>query len=93
MCLKEFWGLPGDFPGGFPGGSVIKNLPGNVGYPGVAGRSLGWEDPLEEERATTPVFLPGESHGQRSLAGNNPWGCKESDTTEQLSKHTRQTNS
>ena len=33
---------------------------------------------------TTPVFLPGESHGQRSLEGYNPWGCKKSDTTEQL---------
>ena len=33
----------------------------------------------------TPVFLPGESHGQRSLAGYSPWGHKESDTTEQLS--------
>jgi len=31
--------------------------------------------------------LPGEFHGQRSLAGYSPWGCKESDTTEQLSKH------
>ena len=33
----------------------------------------------------TPVFLPGEPHGQRSLAGYSPWGCRESDTTEQLS--------
>ena len=32
----------------------------------------------------TPVFLPGESHGQRILAGYNPWGRKESDTTERL---------
>ena len=32
----------------------------------------------------TPVFLPGESHGQRSLAGYSPWGRKESDTTERL---------
>ena len=32
----------------------------------------------------TPVFLPGESHGQRSLAGCSPWGHEESDTTEQL---------
>ena len=31
--------------------------------------------------ATTPVFLPGGSHGQRSLAGYSPWGHKESDTT------------
>jgi len=30
----------------------------------------------------TPVFLPGEAHGQRSRAGYIPWGCKESDTTE-----------
>ena len=32
-----------------------------------------------------PVFLPGKSHGQRSLAGYSPWGSKESDTTERLS--------
>ena len=34
---------------------------------------------------TPPVFLPGESHGQRSLVGYSPWGHKELDTTEQLS--------
>ena len=33
----------------------------------------------------TPVFLLGESHGQRCLAGYSPWGRKESNTTEQLS--------
>ena len=32
----------------------------------------------------TPVFLPGESHGRRSLVGCSPWGCEESDTTELL---------
>ena len=38
-------------------------------------RSLGQEDPLEKEMATHPlVFLPGKSHGQRSLAGYSPWG-------------------
>ena len=36
----------------------------------------------------TPVFLPGESHGQRSLADYSPWGCKESDTTERLTLYT-----
>ena len=47
--------------------------------------SLGREDPLEEGMARpTPVFLPGESHGQRSLAGYSPRGHKESDTTERL---------
>ena len=40
-------------------------------------RSLGWEDPLEKGMAThcsILVFLPGEFHGQRSLAGYSPWG-------------------
>ena len=36
--------------------------------------------PVEKEMAATPVFLPGESCGQRSLAGYSPWGRKESDT-------------
>ena len=36
----------------------------------------------------TPMFLPREFHGQRSLAGYSPWSHKESDTTEQLSMHT-----
>ena len=36
-----------------------------------------WQQPI-------PVFLPGESHGRRSLVGYSPWGCKELDTTEQL---------
>ena len=35
----------------------------------------------------TPVFLPGKSHGQRSLIGFNPWGREESDTTERLHFH------
>ena len=30
----------------------------------------------------TPVFLPGKSHGQRSLAGYSPWGCTDPDMTE-----------
>ena len=43
---------------------------------------LGGEDPLEEGMQPTPLFLPGESHGQRSPAGYSLWGRKESDTTE-----------
>ena len=42
---------------------------------------LGREDPLEEITATTPVFLPRESHGQRTLADYSPGGCKELDRT------------
>ena len=34
----------------------------------------------------TPVFMPGEFHGQRSLVGYSPWVCKQLDTTEQLTK-------
>ena len=41
--------------------------------------------PWRRKWQPTPVFLPGESHGQRSLEGCSPWGCKESDTTERLS--------
>ena len=48
-------------------------------------RSLGRDDLLEKERQPTPAFLPGESHGQRSLAGYSSWVCKESDTTQQWS--------
>ena len=47
-------------------------------------QSLGQEDPLEKEMVTHSVFLPGESHGRRSLAGYSPWGRKESDMTEWL---------
>ena len=47
-------------------------------------QSLGQEDPLEKGMATHPVFLPGESHGQRNLVGYSPWGDKESGTTERL---------
>ena len=50
-------------------------------------RSLGWEDPLEKEWQPTPVLLPGESHGRRSLVGYSPWGRKESDMTKPLHVH------
>jgi len=47
-------------------------------------QSLGWEDSLEKGRVLTPVFLPGEFYGQRSLVGYSPWGRKESDMSERL---------
>ena len=40
--------------------------------------------PWTREWLPTPVLLPGEFHGQRSLTGYSSWGCKELDTTEQL---------
>ena len=38
--------------------------------------SLSWRDPLEEKMATTLVFLPVKSHGQKRLAGYSPWGSQ-----------------
>ena len=64
---------------------MVKSLPA-VQETGI--QSLGQEDPWRRERLPTPVFLPGESHGQGSLVGYSPWGCKESDVTEQLT-HTQ----
>ena len=58
---------------------MVKNPPATVGDIRDI-RSLGREDPLEEGMATTPIFLPGESHGQRSVVGYSPWGRTESDT-------------
>ena len=43
--------------------------------------SLGREDPLEEEMATHLQYSSEKFHGQRSLAGYSPWGCKELDRT------------
>ena len=40
--------------------------------------------PWRREWLPTPVFLPEEFHGQRSLVGYSAWGCKELDMTEQL---------
>ena len=39
---------------------------------------------ITEKNPPTPVFMPRKSHGPRSLVGYNPWGRKESDTTERL---------
>ena len=47
-------------------------------------RALAQKDPLEKGMTPTPVFLPGESHGQRSQVGYSPWGRKGSDATEWL---------
>ena len=47
-------------------------------------QSLGQEDSLEKEMATALIFLPGESHGERSLVGYSPCDYKEPDTTKRL---------
>ena len=63
-------------------GSVVKSMPAMQVTQEMWVQSLGWEDPLEEEMATHSSILAWESHGQRSLVGYSPWGCKELDTTE-----------
>ena len=65
LCKRGHWAALG-----FPGGSVGKESTCNAGDPGLIpglGRSPGGGQP-------TPVFLPGESHGHRSLAGYRLWG-------------------
>ena len=59
----------------------IKRLPT---MPKTRVQSLSGEDPWRRKWQPTPVLLPGESHGQRSLAGYNPWGLEELDMTESL---------
>ena len=69
----------------------VKNLPAMQETQETQVQTLGQEDPLEEEMATIPVFLPEKSQGQRSLAGYSSKGCEESDLTERLSMHAHQT--
>ena len=54
---------------------MVKTLPAMQETQEMQVQSLGQEDPLEKWQPT-PVFLPGESHGQRSLTGYSPWGSR-----------------
>ena len=54
---------------GFPGGSVVKNPPANAGDLGDSCLIPGLRNIWRRAWQPTPVFLPGESHGQRSLEG------------------------
>ena len=67
LCLEKW-----HFPGGAP--PVAQMVKKTAGMQETQVWSLGWKDPLEKGMATTPVFLPGESHGPRSLAGCSPRG-------------------
>ena len=67
---------------------MVKNLPAMQETHWV--RDLGQGSgrfPWRKEWLPTPVFSPGESHGQRSLAGYIPWSRRESNMTQQLSLH------
>ena len=63
---------------------VVKNPPANAKKKEMLVQPLGREDPLQQEMATAPVFLPAKSQGQRRLMGYSPWGHRESDVIEWL---------
>ena len=73
----------------FPGGSAVMNpsanaedknlIPGKIKSPGIG------KIPWRKKWHPTEIFLPGKSHGQRSLVGYSPWGHQESYITEWLS--------
>ena len=68
----------------FPGGSNSKESACNAGNPdSIPGLGGHWRRKWQP----TPVFLPGKSHGQRTLAGYSPWSHKALDTTMQLPFH------
>ena len=54
---------------------IVKNLP-EV--------QEAWVRSLGQEWLPTPIFVPGEFHRQKSLVAHSPWGCKELNTTEQI---------
>ena len=72
---------------GFPGGLDGKASACNAGD---LGSIPDQEDPLRRKWQPTPVFLPGKSHGERSLVDYSLWGCKESDMTDSLTLLLRQ---
>ena len=64
---------------------MVKNPSASAGGPREASSILGLGRSPGEGNGNTPEFLPGKSHGQRSLVGYSPWGWKDSDMTKQLS--------
>ena len=73
------WGLALRLPWWLRCKSVCLQC-GRPGFDPWVGKILSWRRKWQ----STPVLLPGKSHGQRSLVGYSPWGCKQSDTTERL---------
>ena len=71
---------------GFPGGASGKRICLPMWKTWV--QPLDQEDPIVQEMAPTPVFLPRKFDGQRDLAGYSTWSRKELDTTERVSTHT-----
>ena len=66
---------------------LVKNTSADAGDKRPGFNPWVWNIPWRKAWQPTPVFLLQESHGQRSLAGYSPWGCKETDTTEATTYH------
>ena len=79
---QGYWSvLPFPFPGHLPKQGI------DHGSPAVQetwGQTFGWQHPLEKEMTRILSNLAGKPHGQWSLVGCSPWGCKESGPTERL---------
>ena len=74
-CLTNQWSIGAiSF---IAGGMVVKNLPARAPYARDMGSIPEFERyPWRRKWQSVPVLIPGEFHGQRSLAGYSPWGCK-----------------
>jgi len=68
-CMYNLLGFPGSASSKEPGCQCRR-------HKRLRFYALGRDGTLEEDMAATPVFLPGESHGQRSLVGYSPQGCR-----------------
>ena len=78
--IRDFYGLPGWLSAKESGCQCKRHK--RQGFDPWVGK-IPWRGKWQP----TPVFLPGKSHGQKSLVGYSPWGRKELDTTERLSAH------
>ena len=75
-CCLIFHSIPYAHPVVLLASLVAQLVKSPPAVPETRVQSLGREDPQEKGMRPSPVFLPGESHGQRSLSGYSPWGHK-----------------
>ena len=73
------WELVAEGPGTSQVVVVVKDLPPDARDTRDVGSIRVGKIPWRGPWHPTPVFFPGESHGQRSMAGYSPWACKEED--------------
>ena len=74
---QEYWsGLPFPSPGDFPDPGIEPGFPAMQKTQDAGPIPWAGKIPWSRIRQPTPVLLPGKFHGQRSLVGYSPWGCK-----------------